>query len=304
MNKNSLLSIIFLISIPLIAADPEVQLTSSVPETQTISPMETVELLFERELVQKIAHTPAHKVIEELKHYAKEHPERAQIAKKIKFLLKRENPKHDLFWLESINPLAAEAAKQRLIVILDYLLQCNVSFDVLDIYHSSPLMFLVQDPHNFELVKNLIAHKASVTQQDRRGDTPLMRAAYTPDNTKIVLLLCQAGADTNAQNYFGDSALMNALFKPMESCNPSQNMLAQKVLLAYGANPLLKNSLGADAFTYAEMNHPESLILLNRVKIAWQQGPTAITLIMQDLKKELDDDITQTTMLNKSTESN
>jgi len=137
-----------------------------------------------------------------------------------------------------------------------------------------------------------IERGTDVNKLDEEGRTPLMYASYN-NHVEIMRLLLTRGADVNIQDKSGRTALMMAASGPFPQAvkmllnnNANPNLTDKeehftaimyaaaegqleviKVLLAYKADPFLKDADGDDALTFARNNgHTDVVKLLESLK--------------------------------------
>lgn len=113
-------------------------------------------------------------------------------------------------------------------------------------YGESPLHWAAQ-LGNPEIIQVMIAHNAQLgTRDHHHGEMPIhWVAGYGPlENMKFLI---EAGADVNARDFKDNTPLHHAAFK-----GTSEKIL---MLLKFGAEVNPKNSMGLNAWAYAQENY-------------------------------------------------
>jgi hypothetical protein len=123
------------------------------------------------------------------------------------------------------------------------------------IYRGDTALHFAAAAHEPEMIRELIAHGASVRATNRLGEEPLHAAAvgnpgserWNPKaQSNAINALIKAGADPNAMNKMGVAPLHKAV---RTRCAD-----AVRTLLASGANGALRNKSGSDAMLLARLN--------------------------------------------------
>lgn len=73
-------------------------------------------------------------------------------------------------------------------------------------------IFAAARANNVEELKNLVANKVDINQENQQGFTPLILAVYN-NSLEATQFLIKNGANVNAQDKSGNTALMGAIFK-------------------------------------------------------------------------------------------
>jgi ankyrin repeat protein len=106
-------------------------------------------------------------------------------------------------------------------------------FEKTALHYASELL----DDNPSALMRVLLDHHADINAQDKYGNTPLFYA----DTSPAIKTLLSRGANVNAQNIGNSTPLMRAVY--------TKNKNKAILLLEHGADPLLTNVNGFNAFT-------------------------------------------------------
>lgn len=113
------------------------------------------------------------------------------------------------------------------------------TFERTPLHYASELL----DGDSTAMITLLLDYNADIDARDKYGNTPLVYA----ETSQTVLTLLSRGANVNAQNIGKSTPLIRAIY--------NKNKNKAKLLLDYGADPLLTNVVGDNAFTIS--NDPE-----------------------------------------------
>ena len=119
-------------------------------------------------------------------------------------------------------------------------------------YHQSALLGAVTNYH-VRVAEVLLKHGIKIDAPDKAGQTPLMWAAMDNEPDMVHLLLA-SGANVRLQDQDGDTALYYAVWS-------GANADIVRQLLAYKADPNVRNKLGETALSWGS-NTRETVALL------------------------------------------